>query len=143
MSQISVFCCCALSCQTFAEIKTDMSCGPSTISMAARLLGRNVSRSELLKATDEADLLRSFSMVDLEGAADRLGLFTAKVGLDPAAPLCLDIPLIVAIDRKTAGSGENHFVILFGRRNESIQVIDYPYPSRFVRVDELKRVWDG
>ncbi len=120
----------------------ELACGPSSLSVAARLLGREVSPSELAGVT-EGGLDRIYSLEELRVAAGRLGFETMPARCSPEFLTRVDAPMIVAVDGTNSNPDGAHFVVLFGADAKQVQLIDYPRPPQLVSYQTLGRHWDG
>ena len=95
----------------------ELACGPSSLSVAARLLGREVSPSELAGVT-EGGLDRIYSLEELRVAAGRLGFETMPARCSPEFLTRVDAPMIVAVDGTNSNPDGAHFVV--GRQQDSL-----------------------
>lgn len=115
-----------------------LACGPTALSVAAGILGRNVSTQEL-KSAFSGRLTGTHRLSELSSAARKLGLETCLVrerfGHTTLAPL----PMIVPLRTPRSRSEEYHYVVVYGQSNEQIQVVDYPKPPRLFSAEILDR----
>lgn len=125
----------------FATEVKPVACGPSCLSMVCRLNGHPLTDQQL-RAVLGADLHRETSLRELAEAAHELGLSTRAVSLDPGNPALAPLPMIARF-KGLRGVSENHFVVLLGRSDDGIQVIDYPGEPRRFPVETIARHWDG
>jgi ABC-type bacteriocin/lantibiotic exporter with double-glycine peptidase domain len=133
----------AVMCAALAE--PGVACGPATLSLAARLVGRPVSRDNLQRAFG-GRLSGAHSFSELQAATAALGLACVATRVDPRSPSLVPLPLIVAIrqgTRANATSGRYHFVILLGRTREGVQVLDPPHKPYLMTLDDCAERWDG
>ena len=120
---------------------TRIACGPRVVSIAKRIIdGREIDPSELDRAFHGA-LDGSHNLEDLANAAKALGLNAKFVDLDPLNPGLSREPTLVSITRN--GIPSSHFVVVFGRDEHIVQVIDYPRPPVFVEFRQFAEVWNG
>jgi len=120
---------------------TRIACGPRVVSVAKRIVdGREIDPAELNRAFNGA-LDNSHSLADLATAAKTMGLVAKFVELDPRNPGLSRDPTLVAITRN--GVPSSHFVVVYGRDEKVVQIIDYPRPPVFVELREFAEVWNG
>ncbi len=120
---------------------TRIACGPRVVSIAKRIVdGREIDPTELERAFHGA-LDSSHSLADLANAAKAMGLNAKFVDLDPRNPGLSRDPTLVPITRN--GIPSSHFVVVFGRDELVVQIIDYPAPPVFVELREFAEVWNG
>ncbi|MEX0728657.1 MAG: cysteine peptidase family C39 domain-containing protein [Planctomycetaceae bacterium] len=109
----------------------DFSPAPNALSMAARLLGKSVTRRQLAEAF-ENDLMSRLTITDLRQAAEKLGLATRLVRVSSASLPLRELPLIVEV-------GEDprwiHFSLLYGQVEDRVQRVDFPAPPMLMRID--------
>ena len=118
-----------------------IACGPRVVSIAKRIIdGREIDPIELDRAFHGA-LDGSHSLEDLADAAKAMGLNAKFVDLDPRNPGLSREPTLVPITRN--GIPSSHFVVVFGRDEQIVQVIDYPRPPVFFELREFAEVWNG
>ena len=118
-----------------------IACGPRVVSIAKRIIdGREIDPTELDRAFHGA-LDGPHSLEDLADAAKAMGLNAKFVDLNPRNPGLSREPTLVPITRN--GIPSSHFVVVFGRDEHIVQVIDYPRPPVFVEVSEFAEVWNG
>jgi hypothetical protein len=119
-----------------------LGCGPRALSIAARLLGRDVAPLDIVRAF-AGNAGGPHSYAEVEAAARALGLHVASARIDPSSPSLGWCPTLIAVRRPTAGRDEHHFLLLFGSKGDTVQVLDYPRPPEFVPRQRLAGVWDG
>ncbi len=120
---------------------TRIACGPRVVSIAKRIIdGREIDPAELDRAFNGA-LDSSHSLADLANAAKAMGLAAKYVDLDARNPGLSRDPTLVPITRN--GIPSSHFVVVFGRDEKVVQIIDYPRPPVFVELREFAEVWNG
>ena len=125
------------------DVANNIGCGPSALSVAARLIERPVSRDELASCFGR-DLTGVCSLKDIQGNAEGLGLATRVAKCDAANPELAPLPLIVRLAPEIqTSSGVGHFVVFYGRSKSAIQVIDFPRPPKLIPIDVLRKHWDG
>lgn len=130
--------------QTGAELQSAISCGPRSVSLAFSLSGRSVDRSELANAfRAETGFADEYSVEDIARAVRRLGGAPHQRQHSGSDPQLLDQPLIAPVRRPAEAPNPNHFVVLYGRRGDYIQMLDYPSHPRWVPIGSLAQVWDG
>lgn len=118
-----------------------IACGPRVVSIAKRIIdGREIDLIELDRAFQGA-LDGSHSLTELADAAKAMGLNAKFVDLNPRNPGLSREPTLVPITRN--GIPSSHFVVVFGRDEQIVQVIDYPRPPVFVELSEFAEVWNG
>lgn len=119
-----------------------MACAPRSLSVAAQLVGRGAARADLERAFDgRLDGRHSFG--EIANAAARLGLAVQHVRLDGDCQLLARLPLIAAVRESYASRRPDHFVVIFGRRDGELQLLDSPRPPRFIPIEEFLQQWDG
>lgn len=123
------------------------SCGPHSLSLAARLSEHPLDETALRRAFGRADLNGPCSLEDIRAAAAALGLSTEVIRLDPKKLRDTNTaraPLIAAL-RADAPGRPAHFVVFYGRLEDGsgLQMLDYP--ARPLRADWtfLADRWDG
>jgi len=118
-----------------------ISCGPRVVSIAKRIIdGREIDLTELDRAFHGA-LDGSNSLEDLADAAKAMGLNAQFVDLNPLNPVLSREPTLVPITRD--GIPSSHFVVVFGRNEHIVQMIDYPRPPVFIEFGQFAEVWNG
>jgi ABC-type bacteriocin/lantibiotic exporter with double-glycine peptidase domain len=118
-----------------------VACGPRVVSIAKRIIdGREIDPTELERAFHGA-LVGSHSLGDLAEAAKAMGLNAKFVDLNSRNPGLSREPTVVPITRD--GIPSSHFVVVFGRDEHVVQVIDYPRPPVFVELSEFAEMWNG
>lgn len=129
-----------------SEGDKNLSCAPRVVCLAARLLGREVRDCEIREAFG-ARVSGEHSYEEITDALNRLGLKSRFARLDPTSPGLPRTPVIAAVKASRDSPCADHFVVLYGSKNENgqeaIQVLDFPYPPRFIPFWAFSRRWDG
>jgi len=120
----------------------EMSCAPHAVAVACALLGRQIDDDEL-SAAFGGRLEGPHSFDDLRGALCNLGHKTSLVVLDARDPQLASLPLIIAIARPTVRDMPYHFVVLYRRKGDVAQVLDYPHAPVWAQIVTLSGAWDG
>jgi ABC-type bacteriocin/lantibiotic exporter with double-glycine peptidase domain len=118
-----------------------LSCGPSSLSVAARLVGRRVDgeQLELLQAISAAR--ETVTLQEVKQAAEAAGCATRAVSYASEEIPNARLPIIVAV--RWRRESPPHFVVLYGASDRGVQVLDYPHEPQFVPVEMLRSAWDG
>lgn len=120
-----------------------MACGPAALIRAARLLGREVSGAEM-RAAIGGRLTGTHSLSTVVSAARRLGFRCWPIRLDPLRPTLARLPLLVPVSSRAGGAiGPDHFLLLYGRINQKIQILDGTEPPRLAAIADFARQWNG
>lgn len=118
-----------------------VSCGPRVVGIAKRLIdGKPIEQLDLSRAFPKG-LGGEHNLDDIRRGFGALGFCTQHVRLDPKSPALPNTPVVVAVTRE--GKPASHFVLLFGRDEHVIQVIDYPRSPNLVLISQFAEVWDG
>lgn len=120
----------------------EVACGPHSLALASDLLGREVLDGDLSSAFGNR-LNGVHSLKEVATAAEHLGLTAQLVQLDPNSPNLEPLPLVALIKRTPTADTVDHFIVLYGRSGDLVQVLDYPEAPALVPVAELPRFWDG
>ncbi len=112
-------------------------CGVTAMVLAAHLAG-----SPVLFHEAETELRGAGALVDmatLRRAFEGKGLYCGAVRLGMRG-----VPPVPAVIPVSAGKGQPlHYVVIYGSAGGAIQEIDFPSAPRWVRIEQLDRVWDG
>jgi len=120
--------------------RQDVACGPSSLAICVSLLQeRNIPMPDLRLAFDE-QLNGEHTYQQVADAAQKCGLVTQFVSHDTTRLAVGKLPLIAAIRKP---NGHMHFIVLFGQRDNKIQVLDSPLPARWIDKNQLITVWNG
>jgi ABC-type bacteriocin/lantibiotic exporter with double-glycine peptidase domain len=127
-----------------AEERRDekLGCAARACYLAARLLHREIEDAEIRECFGER-AGGSSSYEDIATALRRLGLSTRFARLDPGAPALALLPFIAIVRGSKDSKSPDHFLVLYGRNGNSVQVLDFPFPPRFVPCSVFARAWDG
>lgn len=120
----------------------NLACGPRCVSVAAGLLERPIAQKQLAVACS-GRLQGTHSLGELKWALQQCGLHGAIIVFSKIESPPADLPVIAAVRRSPASPKPDHFVVLYGRREKQVQVIDFPYAPRWVPLSELRKEWDG
>lgn len=114
----------------------ESACGPVSVSVAARLLGRSVSIDEINKRIILPPS-GATSMLDLKRVLEELGFVVESVQYSPSAGLPrLGVPAIVHLMR-------DHFVAVLAVNDSTCILIDPPRKVEVIDTARLEREWDG
>ena len=119
-----------------------VSCGPATVMLAARLVDRPCSDTELSNSF-QGCLDGEHSLQQLWDVVQSLGLIAREVSGNDVHRQLSRTPTIVPIRSVPTDEKTTHFVILYGRTDQGIQLLDPPYLPRFVTRESLDKYWDG
>lgn len=123
------------------EAEDKLSCGPRALAIAGLIAKQDaMNRDELVKAFDKPDSLHTIA--ELRRAAERLGYAARYVKYEPLNPQLPAYPIIIPLTRQ---ANDDHFVVLYGRDDTSVYVVDYPRnPVRRQLADlAVKWKWNG
>jgi hypothetical protein len=113
-----------------------MHCGPSSLCVAARILGRPIEEKDCQEYFEVDRKTETCSLYDVQRAAHKLGFVTAVTDLNTTTLKELPSSPVIVCLRSTHSGEPGHFVVLYGRLDESVQLIDYP--EKIVRADPRK-----
>lgn len=110
------------------------SCGPVSLGLVGRWLGETRSIDDLTRFTHSDDT-GSTSLLELQVAANSMGLAAIGVRFDPSSRLPCRLPMILHLP--------NHFAAIIPLDGDSVILADPPRPPSVVRLAELGEKWDG
>ncbi len=126
----------------------DLSCGAAALATILRYQhGDNVGERALVEQLIRRDIYldnpelvqirQGFSLLDLKRVVEERGYVGIGYG-DLNLKDALEIaPVITPVKAK----GYNHFVVLIGMRDDTIQVVDPAFGNRTMSVARFKRIW--
>ena len=131
-----------LSAASRCGAEESLACGPRAVCLAARLLGREISETEIREAF-RCRVGGVHSREEIAQAIEHVGLAPRAVRLDPRSPGVARVPLIVAVKESADSLQPDHFLTLYGEKDGRVQVLDFPHPPQLVPCAALARAWDG
>ena len=100
----------------------DDTCGPSSLAMVLRFLGRNVDTAEIVRET-RTEGLKGALITDLAGAARRRGFAAEVVDLDLPRlreRITAGIPVILLVDLGVWSWSRPHYLVAYGWTPEGV-----------------------
>ncbi len=125
-----------------APEEEDIGCAPRALRLSLTILDREASHAEIKQSFD-GRVSGVHSYEEIEKAARHLGLEIRSAKLDPRAPPLTRLPMIAAVKRTSKSTEPDHFVVLYGRTEDSVQVLDFPNSPRLMPCALLAEAWDG
>ena len=100
----------------------DDTCGPSSLAMVLRFLGRNVDTAEIVRET-RTEGLKGTLITDLAGAARRRGFAAEVVDLDLPRlreRISAGVPVILLVDLGLWSWSRPHYLVAYGWTPEGV-----------------------
>ncbi len=119
-----------------------ISCGPSALAVAGALNGRQIDDAALREAF-RGRVGGVHSLAEIADAARALGLCVRLVRLNASSDPLARLPVIVCLKRRDDAREADHFIVLYGEKDQSSQVLDYPHAPHFVARAGLAELWNG
>ncbi len=111
-------------------------CGPRAVGIALELIGKPATDASLASAFEEITSgTHSFSQ--LKTALERCGASSTWVNLSDIRWDQPAVPVITCLRRTQRSAEPDHFVVLYGGKGRTIQIIDDPLPPMLVSADVL------
>jgi ABC-type bacteriocin/lantibiotic exporter with double-glycine peptidase domain len=117
-----------------ATVDPATSCGPVSLGLVGRWLGKPVALGDLNVWTHAGDT-GSATLGELKRAAESMGLAAEGVRLDPSRPIDWKLPMILHLP--------NHFVAVLPVDGESLVVADPPGEPVVIARSDLNGRWAG
>lgn len=117
------------------DVDPETSCGPVSLAVVSRLLGKTTPIARFHEDVGAGDL-GYYSMTDLLRALRRNGFAAAAVRFNPDRPPSSQLPLILHVD-------SHHFLTALPRRDGRTVLVDPPNGPTVVDWSELKARWSG
>jgi hypothetical protein len=110
-------------------------CGPLSLALSARMLGRHVSIQEVTQVCPLST--KGCSLLDIENGARALGLCAVGLSLNIEALRKVQCPVILYSAKR------NHFVLACGWSKKGCLILNGPNEMAFWRAKDITEFWSG
>ncbi|MHB1024084.1 MAG: cysteine peptidase family C39 domain-containing protein [Desulfobacteria bacterium] len=121
----------------------DDTCGPSSLAMVLRFLGRNVDTAEIVRET-RTEGLKGALITDLAGAARRRGFAAEVVDLDLPRlreRITAGIPVILLVDLGVWSWSRPHYLVAYGWTPEGVVAHSGREQGKVIPFSTLDEQW--
>lgn len=116
-------------------VDPDHPCGPTALSLAAQICGRDVSLQQAVAAV-VPDRLGRTSIAELVDAAEQFELAAFGVHFAPERIVELSVPVIMQ-------TRYEHFVVAIGNGSDQVLLLDPPHKVRYVSSADIRELCTG
>ena len=121
----------------------DDTCGPSSLAMVLRFLGRNVDTAEIVRET-RTEGLKGTLITDLAGAARRRGFDAEIAELDISRlreRISAGVPVILLVDLGIRSWSRPHYLVAYGWTPEGVVAHSGREPGKVIPFSTLDAQW--